>query len=361
MPRKIIFVLVLAIILSACVPTSTPQTSEVSETSEVLPATAISAPSLTPEPPQPTETPTPEFPTAILAELGYDAKDHESFAPANYHFETREWMGQQVRMLIHDDPKIDGERIDGMEVTINGETQWVRGVYYPVDGFGGMNVDVLVHPLQERRAFFTNPEGSQDVYEELLTAIAHQLGMSQEGLQNHLATNDNKVTVRLPQFWNPDNHSQNRSPSYLQASPPVIVDLSKPVVYATRSGAIIGQEVAPGVTVPDGIRWVVGDSNAGIAVFVANEQMFVVYESDGNMTSDRAGSISSRLFAAFDVMASMGSGFVDNIGKGQSLLERQVELAGKYYRDGNTIVDREVFWKTNADYSDYLYTLFTLK
>ncbi|MBI5933389.1 MAG: hypothetical protein HY867_06740 [Chloroflexi bacterium] len=55
MSRKFTFVLVLAIILSACAPTPATQTSEVSETSEVLPATATAT--LTPDAPTPSPTP----------------------------------------------------------------------------------------------------------------------------------------------------------------------------------------------------------------------------------------------------------------------------------------------------------------
>jgi hypothetical protein len=247
-------------------------------------------PTETLEPPPIVSVNQPEV-ASVLTLLNFNPADHESFDPANYRIETREWGGQEVQMLIRDEPTQEGERIDAMQVTISGVEQWVRGIYYPVEGYGGMAIDVIVHPLQEQRAYFSTPEGAQAVYGELLTAIAHQKGMSAEGLQNYLETNDKKIEIVLPEFANPDNHSKNRSPSYLQASEPVTVDLSKPVVYATRSGSYINQEVAPGVTVPDGIRWVVGQSDAGIAVFVANEQLFVVYESDGNMTSDRAGSI----------------------------------------------------------------------
>ncbi len=297
----------------------------------------------------------------ILTTLDLDEKDHESYTDANYRIETREWMGQQVEMLIHDDLRIEGERIDAMKVEINGVEQWVRGAYYPVEGYGGMAIDVIVHPLQEKRAFFSTPEGAQAVHGELLTAIAHQKGMSEQGLADYLANNNNKIEIVLPQFWNPDNRSKNRSPSYLRASEPQIVDLSQPVVYASRTGSYINQEVAPGVTVPDGIRWVVGQSDAGIAVFVANEQLFIVYESDNNMTSDRAGSIASRLFAAFDAVAEMQSGFVDTQGEGRSFLEKQTDLSGKDYVDGNTVVDREVFWRTNVDYTEYEFTAFELK
>lgn len=69
MPRKIIFVIVLSIILSACAPAPATQTSEVLETSEVSPATTIpeatatSTPSPTPEP---TATFTPTVETGIV-------------------------------------------------------------------------------------------------------------------------------------------------------------------------------------------------------------------------------------------------------------------------------------------------------
>jgi len=310
---------------------------------------------------------------SVLSNLDLNQEDHANFDPANYRVgsvadlsatdKAIDWLSTDTPVLINTNPITGEQRVDATFVDTNGDgtPEWVRGLYYPVEGYGGMAVDVIVHPQQDQRAFFAEPGSAQAVYGELLTAIAHQLGMSVESLQNQVAGGDTTVEIRLPEFSNPDNHSKNRSPSYLQASDPVSVDLSKPVVYATRSGTYIDQEVAPGVTVPDGIRWVVGDSDAGIAVFVANEQLFIVYESDGNMTTDHPDSVAARMFRALDMIARMQAGFVDTRGEGKSILETTGKVSGKFYYDGATVVNRDVFFTTNPEFTAYETIVFELK
>lgn len=368
-----VFAFLATILLSSCA-APTPQLTETAVPTSTR--AAISTSTETPEPiPAPTDDEqanTAEV-TDLLADLDYDAADHESFGPANNHIGTVaelagtdkaiDWLPADTQLLINTNPNTGEQRVDATLVDVNGDGQpeWVRGLHYPVSGYGGMSIDVIVHPQQDGRAYLAGPEAAQAIYGELLTAIAHQTGMSEAGLQNYLASHDNKIEIRLPEFWNPDNHSRNRSPSYLQASEPTVVDLSKPIVYASRSGVYLDQEVAPGVAVPDGIRWVAGSSDTGIAVFVANEQLFIVFEADGNVTADRIGNIPSRLLRSFEAIAGMRPGFVDTQGEGNSLLEEIARGFGRSYSDGDTVVDRDVFFTTLPDFSDFDFTVFEWK
>ena len=350
--RKII--ISIFIIFTACTPAP-------AVTATLSPTQTISPPIV----PTVTKTvvPTPESATdLLLTALDFNPADHESFAPANYHIETREWQGQQVKMLIHDDPSVEGNRIDAMEVMINGELQWIRGLWYETPqypGSGGIVLDMPVSPTVELTTQFSESTGPDAVYGELLAAVAHQRGISESAIWKYIQEHDYKIKIRLPQRANGSSYS----PSLLTESELVEVDFSQPFNRANRGKVNLGQDVN-GVIVnhlPENVLFLTGDSRERSAWFVdekgALNHIRFDYE-DGSITG-RAEHASGGLFNQFEILAAMTDGFSDASDFGSSQwLEKFFDRSGANYREGNTVIDRDVFAKYNADFTDYTWSVF---
>jgi hypothetical protein len=363
MQRKIIFVLVLVIILSSCLPSQTTTPSPVigrgtpEGQGEGIPATttpevtATSAPSSTPE--------SGTAIVSILTELDYDAADHESFAAANYKIETSEWQRQQAQMLIHTNPTDKLERVDGMEVTINGEKQWVRGLWYETPaypGTGGIVLDIMVHPLQNERAQFSDPEkGPNAVYGEYLKAIACQLGITLEQMPKYLVEHDYKVKIYLPEALNPGSKA---SPSLLKASDqPVEIDLSKPWIYVARAEPYLNADLEDRAEIPENAKFLWGDSRAREASFVIDKKLYLVETFSEIVASRRDYVESINLWEFFELIAHMQSGYSDTSG-GKGLIQWFIDTP---FGSSQFILDSTIFLNPNSNNTSFEPTVLDFK
>jgi hypothetical protein len=358
---KRFFLTALIILTTACSPVDVTVPSEVTVTLTPSPIpTAIEiASSSTPD--SFTATPEAMAPGPILAELGYSEADHEMFAPANYRIETREWEGAPTQVLVHTNPETKEERVDGMEVTINGEKEWVRGIYYKIEtdpNAGGFVIDVMVHPLQNERAYFSTEDGAENVYGELKKAIAYQLEMTSEQLEKYLAEHDYKVKIRLPENLNPGSGG---SPSLLKASEPVEVDLRKPIVFGARAEPYLNELLENGAKIPESAEFIKGDSRAKAGIFVSEGQIFIFEKFYGTVAVRKSGFEAHGLFRYLELLARMRAGFQDVRGGENSLIGQVNRMSGKGYETGDTIVDRNVFLTANSTDTDYEFTVFELK
>jgi len=344
-------------LLAACASAPITQTSEVVETLKVLPSPTATATPI----PTATLSPTPDsiaIVSPILAELDYDAADHEMFAPENYRIEVREWFGEQVQMLIHTNPNDKQERIDGMEVAINDEKQWVRGLYYPISSdpnAGGFIVDIMVHPLQNERVQFADAEaGSNAVYGELVKAIANQLGVPAAQMPQYLQKHDYKVKIRLPENLKPGS---KQSPSLLKASELVEVDLSKPVTRISRAEPYLSESLGKRVEIPETARFLWGDSRATQAIFVANSQFYLVETFDGTVANRRDYVESVNLWEFFELIAHMQNGYSDSNGS-KGLIQWFIDTP---FENSGFILDSTVFLNPNSHNTSFEPTILDIK
>ena len=301
----------------------------------------------------------------IMTTLDINPADHESYNPAFYHIETIEWQGQQVNALIHDDPSVEGDRIDGMEVMINGELQWIRGLWYPTSqypGSGGIVLDMPVSPLQELTTQFAETTGPDAVYGELLTAVAHQRGIPESQIWDYIVEHDYTIQIRLPQRANGSSYS----PSLLSESELVAVDFSQPFYRSNRAEVNLGQPVNGVVLtdLPETSMYLIGDSRERSAWFVdaSGALNHIRFDYEGGMITGRAEHVSGDLFGQLEILAAMQDGFSDAGDFGESQwLKKLFARAGANYRPGNTVIDRDVFAQYNLDFTDYTWSVFERK
>jgi hypothetical protein len=239
-----------------------------------------------------------------------------------------------------------------MKVTINGVEQWVRGIYD-----GNFIVDIIVHPLQNERLYFAEEGGAESVYGEVLKAIAHQKGISVDGLTAQLEVNNNIIEIYLPEALRPGSKA---SPTIITPSDPVEVDLSKPIVYAARSEPYLGAGFTNGATVPEEAQVIMSDSRGRVAMFVVDGQLHIVSTWYDNVTMRSAGVESSVLFRALEILARMNGEFVDTQSAGNTLIDKVIKLGGKGYETGDTILEKSAFAKLNPE-SGYDFTVLKFK
>ena len=330
------FLILFCLLLTACAPVTGP--SQVTVT--LTPPTPRLSPTPIPILVPPEATATAEV-ASVVADLDYDAKDHASFAPENYMIRTQEWQGQNIQVLIHVNPETKAERIDGMEVTINGEKQWVRGLWYETaeyPGSGGFVLDMLNTPTQDTRYHIVDGADPNDIYGELLRAVAHQRGIPYDNVWEYIQSHDYKVSVRLPENANPGSKV---SPSQLRLSPLTEVDFAKPFVNAYRGDTYAGADFN-GADVPEQAMYLVGDSDWRNALFVVDGQLHfaqINYTKGG--FNGTAGYRAGDLFTGLEMLAGMQEGFVDSGSGDNSFIRR----ATKGFREGNTIVNSSLFFQ----------------
>ena len=298
---------------------------------------------------------------SVLTALDLDEKDHESFDPKYYTIETREWQGQQVQMLIHDNPEVEGTRIDAMEVEINGELRWIRGLWYATSeypGSGGIVLDMPVSPGTDLATYFAEENGPDSVYGQFLKAIAHQRGISESQVWDYIQEHDYKIQIRFPQRANGSSYS----PSLLTESDLIEIDLSQPFYRSNRAEVNLGQAVNGVVLtdLPECALFLLGDSRERSAWFVDAQGALnlIRFDYEGSMITGRAEHTSSDLFDQFEILAAMTDEFSDVADFGPSQwLAKYFARTGANYRPGNTVLDLYTFLKYNADFTDVDWSL----
>ncbi len=293
--------------------------------------------------------------TTVLTTLDYDLTDHESYDPKYYTIETREWQGQPVQMLIHDNPEAEGTRIDAMEVEINGELRWVRGLWYETSqypGSGGIVLDMPVSPGTDLATYFAEENGPDSVYGQFLKAIAHQRGIPESQIWDYIVEHDYKIKIRLPQRANGSSYS----PSLLTESDLVEVDFSQPFYRSNRAEVNLGQAVNGVVLtdLPERALFLLGDSRerSGLFVDAQGALNLIRFDYEGSLITGLPEYSSWSLFTELELLAAMTDSFSDagDFGSDQWMLKFG-DRAGRKYIIGNTIVDRDVFVKYSQDYS----------
>ena len=360
-----VFAFLATILLASCAaPTAQATVTAVPTSTRAAISISTETPAPIPAPTEDEQANTAEV-ADLLADLDYDASDHESFGSEFYTIETREWQGQQVRMLIHDDPSVEGQRIDGMEVMIDGELRWVRGLWYPTTaypGSGGIVLDMPVSPGTDLATYFREENGPNSVYGQFLRAIAHQRGIAESQIWDYIVEHDYKIKIRLPNRANGSSYS----PSLLTESELVEVDLSQPFYRSHRAEVNLGQAVNGVVLtdLPERVLFLIGDSRERSGWFVDAQGALVRvrFDYEGSMITGRAEYVSGDLFDQLEILAAMTDGFSDagDFGPNQ-WLQKFFARVGASYRPGNTILDRDLFAKYNDAFTDYTWSLFTRK
>jgi len=277
----------------------------------------------------------------VLTTLGY----RRDAPPEDYALRTIRFQNHRYRALIRIKGGVSRHRIDGMDVTIKGHSQWVRGLFYrdPQRPLYGGIIDDAIYDDSHRRQGFTNAiRGPALLYDALERALAHQKHISVRALGPYLHAHGYIVSGLIL----PTTNSGDAAYSDLQPSAPVTVDLRLPITVTIRSQGPEGDEGLPLGSIPKGNILALGGPGVHNAWYVTHRQLhFATYVSDKYhpiLIRTRSGSVSFYLFIMCELLANMSPAFHDRHEVTGNFVQRLFGRTDNQYQ-GTTVIPQEWF------------------
>lgn len=330
--------------------------------------------------PPPTATATPPGTAAnanvanILQQLDYPAGN-----PADYTIAAKTFQGRSVESLVN----TKQQRVDAMQVELNGRQEWVRGIHYSVDmqqyykstsgvdippltQLGGVAFDAVFTRKDSsghfgREGFKDVQQGPAIVMDAVFRIIAQQQGIGISEVPQFVLDHKYKVPITLPQREEiTAGILSQKNPSDIQAAPnPAEVDLTQPIVIAIRA---FDHRDGYGIRdVPESSLFRTGITSylfSGLAVNSVGQFLVLAISTDPKDDSmidptdtfDNA----TMLFEALEIGAETHPGYHDDPSSNTNLIAEMRKRIGLHYKPGNTVIPEDPFFVSTTALPNFL-------